>query len=352
MQLLPASVSTRTVRRWAWATLVANVVIIVTGALVRLTASGLGCPTWPRCTDDSFVPHRALGAHGLIEFGNRLLTYVLIAVVLGTVVAVWRWSGTSRSLRRLAVLIALGIPLQGVVGGVTVLTDLNPWIVAVHLLLSLVLVALSVLLVLRVRGHAPSPTSPTVRRAVLLGYGLVWVVVYLGTVVTGSGPHAGDLDAPRNGLSPDTWSHVHAWAVYALVAVTGYVWWASRRTPLRPAATALLGVEVAQGAVGFAQYFTGLPVALVALHLLGAAALVATATWLLLGTRGAGSAGEQSGLPREGDRLAPGRGTELGEDVGHVDARGLGADEEGPADLPVGAAPGEQVEDLGLPRGQ
>ena len=287
-------VSTRVVRRWVWATLVANVLIIVTGGLVRLTGSGLGCPTWPECTPGSYVPHRELGLHGVIEFGNRLLTYVLVAVVVGTVVAIWRWHRTSRSLRWHAVAIAVGIPLQGVVGGITVLTDLNPWVVALHLVLSMVLVALSTWLLVRVRARPRPPAAVGVRRATWLLYGLVAVVVYLGTVVTGSGPHAGDADSPRNGLDPELWSHVHAVAVYALVAVTLVVWWTSRRTDLRPAVTAVLVVEVAQGVVGFVQYFTGLPEALVGVHLLGAALLVAAATWLLLAARG-----------RSGDGSAP-----------------------------------------------
>ncbi|WP_205859528.1 COX15/CtaA family protein, partial [Phycicoccus flavus] len=225
-----SSISTTAVRRWAWATLVANTVIVLTGGLVRLTASGLGCPTWPQCTPGSFVPHRELGMHGAIEFGNRLLTYVLIAVVLGTVVAVWRWGGTSRSLRTHAVVIALGIPLQGVVGGVTVLTDLNPWVVSFHLILSMVLIALSAWLLFRVSGDRRVGASTTVRRLVALLGVLVAVAVYLGTVVTGSGPHAGDLDVPRNGLDPQLWSHVHAASVYALVAVTAAVLWLARRT--------------------------------------------------------------------------------------------------------------------------
>ncbi|WP_404348011.1 COX15/CtaA family protein [Phycicoccus jejuensis] len=286
LSLVTGEVSTRTVRRWAWASLVANTVIIVTGALVRLTGSGLGCPTWPRCTDESFVPHRELGAHGVIEFGNRLLTYVLIAVAVLTFVAVWRWSRTSRSLRVHAFLLAFGIPFQGVVGGITVLTQLNPWVVAIHLLLSLVLVAGSVWLLLRVTDRLGTPAAPGLRRATLLMQALVWVVVYLGTVVTGSGPHAGDADAPRNGLDPQVWSHVHAVGVYALVAVTVVLWWGSRGTALRGPVTTLLVVELAQGAIGFAQYWTGLPIPLVALHLLGAAVLVAAATRVLLLSRG------------------------------------------------------------------
>jgi cytochrome c oxidase assembly protein subunit 15 len=270
------------VERWAWAAVVANTVIILTGGLVRLTGSGLGCPTWPRCTDDSFVPHRELGAHGVIEFGNRLLTYVLIAVVVATFVAVWRWSGTSRSLRRLAALIALGVPFQGVIGGITVLTDLNPWIVSLHLLLSLLLVAASVLLVVRVRGATPSAFATRARRLVLATYGMLWVVVYLGTVVTGSGPHAGDDEAPRNMLDPQVMSHVHAVAVYMLVALTVGCVLLLRGTPVARLAVGLLVAELGQGIIGFVQYFTDLPIALVAAHLVGAAVLVAVATRLLV----------------------------------------------------------------------
>jgi cytochrome c oxidase assembly protein subunit 15 len=265
---------------------VANTVIILTGGLVRLTGSGLGCPEWPRCTDQSFVPHRELGVHGVIEFGNRMLTYVLVAVVVLNVVAVWRWARSTPALRRGAVAIALGIPLQGVVGGITVLTHLNPWVVALHLVLSMALVALSVWFLLAVTDAVGAPAPLGVRRATVLLQLLAWVVVYLGTVVTGSGPHAGDASAPRNGLDPQVWSHVHAAGVYALVAVTVVVWWTTRGAALHGPVTTLLGVELAQGAVGFAQYWTGLPVPLVTLHLLGAAVLVAASTRVLLLARG------------------------------------------------------------------
>lgn len=274
--------------RWAWASLVANTVIILTGGLVRLTASGLGCPTWPRCTEESFVPHRALGLHGLIEFGNRLLTYVLIAIAIGTVVAVWRWS-EGRDLRRLAVVLAVGIPFQGVIGGITVLTDLNPWIVALHLVLSLFLVAGSTWLLLRVRGDVADDVPLLARRLVLATYATLWVVVYLGTVVTGSGPHAGDVDAPRNGLDPRLWSHVHACGVYLLLALTVATLLVLRRSGTSPLATRatllLLVAELAQGVVGFVQYLTDLPIALVAVHLLGAALLVSLGTRLVVLTR-------------------------------------------------------------------
>lgn len=270
------------VERWAWAAVVANTVIILTGGLVRLTGSGLGCPTWPKCTDSSFVPHRELGAHGVIEFGNRLLTYVLIVVVVATFVAVWRWSGTSRSLRRLAALIVLGVPFQGVIGGITVLTDLNPWIVSLHLVLSMLLVAASVLLVVRVRGTAPATFSPRATTLALATYITLWVVVYLGTIVTGSGPHAGDDDAPRNLLDPQLMSRVHALSVYLLIGLTIALCLALRGNPAFRLAVLLLVAELAQGVIGYVQYFTDLPIALVAIHLVGAAVLVAVGSRLFV----------------------------------------------------------------------
>jgi cytochrome c oxidase assembly protein subunit 15 len=283
-----------TVVRWAWASAVANTVIVLTGGLVRLTASGLGCPAWPRCTDESFVPHRELGVHGVIEFGNRMLTYVLIAVAIGTLIAVWRWAGSTPRLRRLAVVLALGIPLQGVIGGVTVRTNLNPWIVSLHLLLSMGLIAGSMLLVVRVSERHGTPLPA---HAVLLSrVAFAWliVVVYLGTMVTGSGPHAGDLDSPRNGLNPHVMSHVHAVGVYVLVALTLAMLLALRGTPAMRFALLLLGVELLQGTIGFVQYFTDLPIALVAAHLVGAAILVAAGARLVVAVQPAAPSPKES----------------------------------------------------------
>ena len=270
------------VERWAWASVVANTLIVLTGGLVRLTGSGLGCPTWPRCTPESFVPHRALGMHGVIEFGNRMFTYVLVAVAVGTLVAVWRWTGSSRPARRLAVVLALGIPFQGVIGGITVLTNLNPWIVALHLLLSMGLIAGSVLLVVLVRGSIGTPIPARSVALTRLTFAGLLVVVYLGTIVTGSGPHAGDADSPRNGLDPQVMSHVHAAGVYVLVGLTLITVVALRGTAAGRVALLLLAVELLQGTIGFVQYFTDLPVALVAAHLVGAAILVATGARLVL----------------------------------------------------------------------
>ena len=277
----------RTVERWAWASVVANLVIVLTGGLVRLTGSGLGCPTWPRCTDQSFVPHRELGVHGAIEFGNRMLTYVLVAVALGTLIAIWRWSGSSPTARRIAVVLALGIPFQGVIGGITVLTDLNPWIVAMHLLLSMALIAGSILLVVNVRETTVAPVPTRTLALTRITLGMLVVVVYLGTVVTGSGPHAGDADSPRNGLNPHVMSHVHAGGVYLLVALTLTTVVVLRGTPAQRFAVLLLGFEMLQATVGFLQYFTDLPVTVVAVHLVGAGILVATGTRLVLAVQAA-----------------------------------------------------------------
>lgn len=274
------------VRRLAIANLLANIGIVVTGGAVRLTGSGLGCPTWPRCTEDSFTPHSALGINGVIEFGNRLLTYVLVAIAIATWLAILRWRPMRRDAFVLSTVIALGIPFQGVIGGITVLTDLNPWVVALHMLLSMGLVAGATVLLVWVRRPPGDPGRRTVpapaRHLVALAYVALWVTLYIGTIVTGSGPHAGDLDAPRNGLDPADMSQVHADAVFVLLGLTLGCVFAFRalRVPARPPLVFLV-VALAQGLVGFVQYFTDLPVALVATHMFGAAVLVACGTWLM-----------------------------------------------------------------------
>ena len=271
----------------AIASLVVNIGIVITGGVVRLTGSGLGCPTWPRCSGQSFVPHRAMGIHSAIEFGNRMLTFVVAAVAIVTFVIAWRLG--RRSLTRIAFLLALGVPAQAVIGGITVLTDLNPWIVSFHLLVSLAMVGLSVVLLRRI-DEGDGPPVPRVPGGVVWltrGVFLVgWVVLYVGTVVTGSGPHAGDVHAPRNGLDPRALTQLHTDVVFLLVGLTvaAVLVLHSSGAPsvVRRAAWTLLAVELAQGVVGFVQYFTDLPVALVAIHLLGAALLSAAMTWLLV----------------------------------------------------------------------
>lgn len=275
-------------RGWAWASIVANIVIVVTGGVVRLTASGLGCPTWPRCTEESFTPHGALSVHSAIEFGNRMLTYVLAAIAIATFVAAWQ-SGR-RDLRRLALIIGLGIPAQAVIGGITVLTHLNPWVVSLHMLLSMAIVGVAVLLLHRL-DH-PAPVVPRRGPVTVLAWSTfvaAWAVLYVGTIVTGAGPHAGDVDVDRNGLDPLQWSQVHADLVFLLVGLTIGLLLTTLALGLpvaaRRAAGALLAVELANGAIGFVQYFTGVPIVLVAFHMLGAALISATVTWALLKVR-------------------------------------------------------------------
>jgi cytochrome c oxidase assembly protein subunit 15 len=289
--VLPRSFSPAAVSRAALVNAIANGVIVVTGGAVRLTGSGLGCPTWPRCTGASFVATPELAGHGVIEFGNRLLTFALTAAAVATVVAVFR--SPRSDLRRLAVLSLLGIPAQALLGGVTVLTGLNPWTVAAHFLLSMVLVAVATILWLRSRE--PGVGHPLLRRPLVLltaGIAAVTAVVLLvGTVVTGSGPHSGDPKAGRTGLDPETVSQVHADVVFLLIGLTIalLVTLHAVDSPgrIRRAARDLLVVQLAQGLVGFVQYFTGLPIVLVLVHMLGAVLITAFTARLVWSVRGA-----------------------------------------------------------------
>jgi heme a synthase len=268
-------------RAWAIVSLVMNIAIVVTGGLVRLTGSGLGCPTWPRCTEDSYASHPALGIHGAIEFGNRLFTLLLIIAAALTFISavLYRESGRPRSdLRRLAAALALGIPLQGVIGGITVLTQLNPYVVGLHLLLSMVLISLAVWLVRKTWHIAPARVSGPAVAITRVTFVLMWLAIWLGTLVTGSGPHAGDENAPRNGLDAMLLTRVHTSVVYATVAVSLVCFWLLRSR----AAMLLLLVEIMQAGIGIAQYQLGLPISLVALHLLGASLAIAATTNLVL----------------------------------------------------------------------
>lgn len=279
------------VRRLALASLVANVGIVLTGGAVRLTGSGLGCPTWPRCTDDSWTATGEMGLHGAVEFGNRTLTGVLGVIAVAGLVAVLAQRPRRRSLVWLALGVLAGIAAQGLVGGVTVWTGLNPWIVGGHFLISMAIIAVAHTFWRRAaESDAPAlATVPAPLRA------LVWVIVAtgavllaVGTVVTGSGPHAGDAEVARNGLDPQTISQVHADLSFLLLGLAVAAWFALRAVDARPqavdagpqaadagpravrAAGALVAVILGQGAVGLVQYATGLPELLVGLHLLGA----------------------------------------------------------------------------------
>ena len=275
------------------ANLVCQVGIILTGGLVRLTGSGLGCPTWPECVPGSYTPvvTQPQGFHKYIEFGNRTLTGVIGIAALAAFVVVLadvlrrRRPGArlERGLLALAAVPFLGVVAQAVLGGVTVLTGLSPETVAAHYLLSSVLVVGSTVLLL-VMHH---PTEPVARAEV---HWIAWavavvcgVVLVLGTVVTGSGPHSGDADTPnRFGFDPRTVSWLHADAVWLFVGLVVALLLAMRLVGATPAAHRrgvwLLVVTLAQGTIGYVQYFTGLPISLVSLHMLGSALLTVAVT--------------------------------------------------------------------------
>jgi cytochrome c oxidase assembly protein subunit 15 len=278
-------------RRVAFASVVANVVIVITGGAVRLTGSGLGCPTWPGCTEDSYVPTAAMGVHGVIEFGNRLITLIVALVAVLGVVAAWRQRPRRPRVTRLAVAVFLGIPAQGIVGGVTVLTTLNPWVVGCHFLVSMAVIAAAYAF-WRATGETDEPALPTVpaplRALTLLVTATSAAVLVAGTVVTGSGPHAGDENARRTGLDPVTVSQVHADLVVLLIGLVVAAWFALRAVGATAAAVRvawLFGVILAQGLVGVIQYATGLPAVVVGLHMAGACAVWLATLSLLFATR-------------------------------------------------------------------
>jgi cytochrome c oxidase assembly protein subunit 15 len=294
----PPGVTPTWVRVVLVANLVAEIGIVVTGGLVRLTGSGLGCPTWPQCVPGSYtpVPHQAQGVHKYIEFGNRTLTSVVGVLALATLVAVVllvRRTGRPRSLLLLGALPLIGVVVQAVLGGITVLTHLHPATVAAHFLVSSGIVALSAYLVVRVPEPDGPPRTLVRRELVQLAWGLAAltaVVVVLGTVVTGSGPHSGDAVSPaRFALDPRSMSWLHSDAVLLWFGVLAALGVALRLTDAPAAATRAwvwaLAVGLAQGVIGYVQYATGLPVLAVALHMLGACLLVVAVTRLQLTLR-------------------------------------------------------------------
>lgn len=269
-------------RWWATASLLGNMALILTGALVRLTKSGLGCPTWPKCTAESLIPD-TLGLHSAIEFGNRMLTFALVALAIGTFVAALRLRDQGRprtDLLWLAFGAAMGIPLQAVIGGITVLTKLNPYVVASHLLVSVALIVVLVLLVRRAHRLTPETVSRSGARWARVTVALVLVSVVLGTLVTGSAPHGGDAAAARTGFTLVYVAKAHAWTVWLVCAALAVCWWRTRSR----AAAWLAGAVVFQGMVGYLQYFAGLPAWIVALHMVGVAVVSALAANLLWGT--------------------------------------------------------------------
>ena len=256
--------------------------IVLTGAAVRITGSGLGCPTWPECTYGSYVPvaGQAEGAfHAWIEFGNRLLTFLLLFAAVAVVI--YAIKKARRDLLWRALLQVLGIFGQGIIGGITVLTDLNPLAVASHFILSIFLIAGAVSIVARGRSPLISirPTETKVKILAHVQVLLTFIVIVIGTLVTGSGPHAGDLDAPRLNLDERAITWLHADAVIALFGVSLALLVLSEISPeTKRRVKIFFAITLAQGLVGYAQYVLGLPELLVIVHVLGST-LVWIASW-------------------------------------------------------------------------
>nr|WP_216077294.1 COX15/CtaA family protein [Isoptericola sediminis] len=280
------------------ANVIAQIGIIVTGGAVRLTGSGLGCSTWPQCEPGSFTPvfHAEVGIHPYIEFGNRLLTFVLAAIAVLVLLLVLTDRRRSRAYRWLGVVPLAGVLAQAVIGGVVVLLDLHPAWVSLHFVVSAALVWLAAYLLHRHRegDGAPTPVGP--RTVTLTGRALALLVVpvvLLGVAVTAAGPHSGDAEVGyRLAVDPLRMTRAHSASVWLFVGVLTVLLVLLHRTPdaaedplvrrARAGAWLLLAVTLAQGAVGYVQYFTGLPEILVALHMLGAGLLVwATANAVL-----------------------------------------------------------------------
>ncbi|MCI2418525.1 COX15/CtaA family protein [Saccharopolyspora sp. K220] len=284
--------SPRVVRGLALAVLVTQALIAVTGVIVRVTGSGLGCPTWPQCFPDSMVPvqHPEVATlHQVIEFGNRLLTGVIGFIALACFLAAWGVRPYRRRLVGLALVMPLGVIAQAVIGGMTVLVNLAWWSVSVHFMASAVLIWLATVLVKATTegDREPIGVVPPRMRKLLAALVLVTAaVLVLGTLVTAAGPHAGDPDTPRLGLPVPTLVQAHGLLVMAyvlLLAVFG-VWLRGARPTkaLLKVYGAACVLVLVQGAIGSIQYYLGVPEAMVVAHVL-CATLVIIVTALLWG---------------------------------------------------------------------
>ncbi|MGK5533799.1 COX15/CtaA family protein, partial [Streptomyces sp. URMC 129] len=290
----------RTVRRAVAAALLMSVAIVVTGGAVRLTGSGLGCETWPKCSDDSLVATPEMGLHGLIEFGNRLLTYVVCAAVGWVIVASRAAEPERRGLTRLGWAQFWVIMFNGVLGGLTVLAELNPFLVAAHFLAATALITVATLTWQRARegDETPRPlVGVPLRRAIAGLTGLTGALVVVGTAVTGTGEHAGDSsDIERMPFDWEGITRIHSLLAWAVVLGTAAIWAALKAADAPPATLArardLFVVLMSQGVIGYTQYFLDEPEWLVALHLLGSTLVWIATIRLLLATRDRGPGGQ------------------------------------------------------------
>lgn len=287
---LPQSVSAR-VRFFAVASLAIQILIVATGGAVRLTGSGLGCPTWPLCTDASLVATTEMGVHGAIEFGNRLLSILVGFVAILMVLMLVRLRRERRDLMTLALVILGGTVLQGLIGGLSVRVQLDPSVVGVHFAISTILVAVSAALVYRVWA-GPRGAQLTVSRpiAILTHVTSLFVAltVIAGILTTGAGPHAGDDGSARNGLDANILQHVHSWPGYALIALTLLLVIAlavNGHRRIMNFAVLLLALELIQALIGIIQSRSGLPILLVGSHMIIACGIAAAMTVVVLSLR-------------------------------------------------------------------
>jgi cytochrome c oxidase assembly protein subunit 15 len=280
------------IRLYGWLSLVSQILIVVTGGAVRLTGSGLGCPTWPKCTQDSLVTVPEQGIHGIIEFANRLLTFVLVIIALLTFLTVLRLSKDRRKgLVWPSLSAGLGIFAQAVVGGISVLTNLNPWVVGMHFVVSAALIAIASILVWRIYEihHKPVPYRAFVLAPWNFFVGMI--TLFIGVVVTGAGPHAGDANAPRNGLDLASLQHFHSYPAYVTLALSIVIWFTLEKVKAennlgmhRKISGGLVAALALQALIGVVQSRLGVPPLLVGLHMVGASVLASLLTfqWLSL----------------------------------------------------------------------
>ncbi|MBN9150381.1 MAG: COX15/CtaA family protein [Micrococcales bacterium] len=276
-------------RAFAWASLVTELIIVGTGGSVRLTASGLGCPTWPQCTPGSLIPTPELGFHALVEFSNRMMSGVVALVALITFLLLIRVRTSRPELFWLSFSLGILVLVQAGIGGITVLSSLESYIVGLHFVISAAMVVLAAALVWFV--HLPAqripPLAGWVRPLAWAAAAMAVVTVVMGVLTTGSGPHAGDVDTPRNGFDTAVMEHLHAWPAYAVFGLTALlllVAWRGGHVSTRYFALWLLGIEFLQIAVGLYQSRNGLPALAVGVHMVLACLLLAAMTAVVLST--------------------------------------------------------------------
>ncbi len=277
----------RGLRFAAWGSLIANIAILGTGGAVRLTGSGLGCPSWPLCTPGSLIPTDELTYHSLIEFGNRLMTGVLGILAILVILLMWSIRRSRADLFRLAWVVLGGVILQGVLGGIIVLLHLDANLVGLHYVISLALVAITATYVARM-GEAGGPRTRDVSPAFMIvthiTSAVLFVTVIFGVLTTGSGPHSGDATIQRDGIDAEIMAHVHSWPGYILAGLLALIlcWSVARRYAVTPWIAALIALTAVQIIVGIYQAREHLPPLAVGVHMVLAGVVVACAAVVVL----------------------------------------------------------------------